>query len=130
MLEFVFELVFEVLGEVLLAIVFEALAEAGVHVTRNPTKEPPRPWLAAIGYAVLGAIAGGISLVIVPHLFMASQKTQLLNLVIAPVFAGAAMSALGAWRKNRGQDLIRLDRFAYGWLFAFSMALVRFCFAQ
>jgi hypothetical protein len=128
MLEAVVEILFELVAEVLLQVVFEALAEAGVHVARNPTKDPPRPWLAAIGYAGLGAIAGGISVWLVPALFMTSQKAQLLNLLVAPVFAVLVMMAIGSWRRSRGQELIRLDRFAYGWLFAFAMALVRYVF--
>jgi hypothetical protein len=36
------------------------------------------------------------------------------------------MALLGAWRARRGQDLIRLDRFAYGYLFALAMAAMRF----
>jgi hypothetical protein len=40
------------------------------------------------------------------------------------------MVALGAWRAQRGEPLLRLDRFSYGYLFALSQALVRFRFVQ
>jgi len=39
------------------------------------------------------------------------------------------MAILGAWRARRGQQVLRIDRFAYGYLFALSIALVRFYFA-
>jgi hypothetical protein len=42
------------------------------------------------------------------------------------VLAGVAMAALGAWRRRRDEEPILLDRFAYGFLFAFVMAAVRF----
>ena len=43
---------------------------------------------------------------------------------------GALMAALGAWRRRRGEALVRLDRFAYGLVFAFAMSAVRFVFAR
>jgi hypothetical protein len=52
------------------------------------------------------------------------------NLVLTPLAAGLMMSLMGAWRRRRGDDLIRLDRFSYGVLFALAMALVRFFFAS
>jgi hypothetical protein len=36
---------------------------------------------------------------------------------------------MGAWRARRGQQVLRIDRFAYGYLFALSLGLVRFYFA-
>jgi hypothetical protein len=39
------------------------------------------------------------------------------------------MTALGAWRSGRGQELMRLDRFLYGYCFALAVAAVRFQFA-
>lgn len=52
------------------------------------------------------------------------------SLVLTPVFAGLLMNAVGAWRKRRGDALLRIDRFAYGYLFALSVALIRFFFAH
>jgi hypothetical protein len=40
------------------------------------------------------------------------------------------MCLMGAWRARRGDDVLRIDRFAYGYVFALSLALVRFIFAQ
>jgi hypothetical protein len=39
------------------------------------------------------------------------------------------MSAIGIWRRRRGKELIRLDRFAYGYLFALAMGIIRFVYA-
>lgn len=81
-----------------------------------------------MGYLFLGLVAGGISLALAPQAF-AQGKWRLITLAVAPVAAGLAMTALGAWRAKRGQNLVRLDRFLYGYLFAFAFALVRFQFA-
>lgn len=129
-MEVIFELLFEFFGEVLLQDVFEVLAEFGLQSLNAPFKKKPEPWLAGIGYAVFGALAGGVSLLIFPMLFVASHGGQVLNLVFAPVMSGLAMVALGMWRVRRDQDTIRLDKFAYGYVFALAMALVRFSFGS
>lgn len=128
-MELIFEILFQLIGEVLLQIGFEALAELGVRSVRKP-KKPLNPWFAGIGYAIFGAIAGGFSLWLFPELFINSRGGQIASLIFTPIVAGAAMSTIGAWRRRRDQTLIRLDRFAYGYLFALAMALVRFAFAQ
>jgi hypothetical protein len=65
-----------------------------------------------------------------PALLVHSHTLQLMNVVLTPVAAGLAMMAMGAWRRRRDQELIRLDKFAYGYLFALAMALVRFNFGS
>ena len=51
------------------------------------------------------------------------------NLVLTPLSVGACMAGIGLWRANRGQRRLRIDRFSYGYLFALSLALVRFAWA-
>lgn len=55
-----------------------------------------------------------------------SPMAILADLILTPIAAGAVMAALGAGRRRRDQELIRLNRFPYGFLFAFAMAVVRF----
>ena len=134
-MEIVAELLFSLLAwlaEIVLQLLFEALAEFGVRALREPF-EPVRqvsPWLAGLGYTVYGAAAGGLSLLVFPLAFLSSPWARIANLAVTPLLAGATMSLLGAWRRRRGQDLVRLDRFSYGVLFALSMALVRYVFAD
>ena len=52
------------------------------------------------------------------------------SLSIAPLLAGLVMSAIGSIRRGRGMPVIRLDSFAYGFIFAFGMALIRFLFTK
>ena len=122
----------QLVAEVVLQIVFEATAELGLRSLREPFRRPQplHPVLAAIGYAIFGAIAGGASLWLFPYLFISSQWLRAVNLVATPLAAGAVMGALGAWRRRRNEDLIRLDRFSYGFLFALAMAVVRFVWGQ
>jgi xanthine/uracil permease len=114
--------------EVLLQIVLEALVEFGLHAVREPFRKQPHPAAATVGYLFLGLVVGSVSLVLVPHSF-AQGAWRLISLAVGPVVGGLAMVALGAWRAKRGQDLVRLDRFLYGYLFAVAFTLVRFQFA-
>jgi hypothetical protein len=122
------ELIFELLGEFVLQVIGEALVEIGFHSLAAPFRRPPNPWLAGIGYALLGAILGGISLLAFPD-NLVPGAWRVANLVATPIAVGAVMALMGAWRARRGQQVLRIDRFAYGYLFALSIALVRFWFA-
>ena len=129
-MEFIFELLFEFFGELLLQIVFELLAELGWRGVSAPFRKSAHPLVAGIGYAVFGAIAGGLSLWWFPNLFIASHLGRVANVVVTPLLAGTAMALLGAWRRRRDQQTGLLDRFAYAFIFAMAMALVRFRFGM
>jgi hypothetical protein len=126
--EFLFEILFELFGELLLQIVAEILFEIGLRSIAAPFKTKPNPYLATLGYVLFGATAGGLSLWAFPSLFIGSHAGRIANAIVTPFIAGGCMMAIGAWRRRRNQELILLDRFAYGYLFALVMALVRLRF--
>ena len=121
------ELVLEVLGEFLLQAIGEALIELGLHSLAEPFRKPPNPWLAALGYTIFGAVFGGLSLLAFPA-NQVPQPWRVLNLMLTPLAVGGIMVLMGGWRAKRGQPALRIDRFAYGYLFALSLALIRFQF--
>jgi hypothetical protein len=123
------EFLFELLFEFVIQIVLELLAEVGLRSISNPSRRKPDPWLAAFGYALLGAAAGGLSLLVFPQ-HITSEPLRIANLVLMPFAIGLAMMAMGAWRARRGDSLLRIDRFGCGYLFALSLALVRYGFAS
>lgn len=152
-MEILFELLWvaaEFIAEIALQLAFEWLTGTGVRGLRNvrdardernarnagnarSAKPPARefsPALAVVGYAALGAVVGAISLWPFPHSFIGPYPARLANLIVTPVIAGALMSLIGERRQRRGEPLIRLDRFAYGVVFAFAMSLVRFLWAR
>lgn len=124
------ELLFEVFGEFVLQVVVEALLQGSMHTLAAPFKKQSSPWLAGIGYLVLGAIAGGISVWVLPNYLMPNPHWRVLNAACTPIAAGLCIAALGAWRARRGQTVLRIDKFAYGYLFALAFGLMRFWFAQ
>ena len=123
------EAIVELVAEILLQLFFELLAELGLRSVAEPFRKRPHPALAATSYLIFGLAAGGVSLLFAPHAF-GQGSWRLVNLLVAPIVVGLAMAGLGAWRAKRGQDLVRLDRFMYGYLFAVSFAIVRFQFAE
>jgi hypothetical protein len=130
-MEFIFELIFELFGEVIIQIVMEALAEVGFHMFQNSDSErkPSPPWRLALIYIFFGLLAGGLSLLVLPNSFMHSQLGKIVCLALTPIAAGLAMMLIGAWRQKRGQQVVELDRFAYGYIFALAAALVRYQWA-
>ena len=120
--------ILEALLELVIQVGFGALGEVLGRVLKKPTADfqSVHPWWAAAGYAVLGAAMGFVSLLVVPTLMIQSPMLRMANLVFAPLLTGASMAALGAWRRKKGQAIMRLDTFAYGVYFGFAMSLVRY----
>ncbi|MEG2050389.1 MAG: hypothetical protein RR100_26340 [Comamonas sp.] len=50
--------------------------------------------------------------------------------MLTAIAVGAVMGAMGAWRARKGEPLLRINRFFYGYLFALCFALVRFVWAS
>ncbi|MBK6942078.1 MAG: hypothetical protein IPH13_18010 [Planctomycetes bacterium] len=117
------------IAEIALQVVSELLFELGLRGVGEAVA-PRKPWLAAIGYALLGAIAGGISLQFFPAHLLQNPAARIANLLLTPLAAGAAMTGLGRWRRRKGQRIIQLDTFAYGCLFALAMAIVRLALCE
>lgn len=127
-MEFILETLLQFLGEILLQILAEFLFELGLHSMAEAIKRPltGNPWLVSLGYALMGLIAGLISLVVFPSILIHSATLQGINLIVSPVLAGLSMTAIGIWRRRHGQLLVNINRFTYGFLFAFCMAIVRY----
>ena len=128
MFEVILELLFEFFGEFLLQLVLEVLLESGLQVLAAPFQKKSNPWLAAVGYALFGAAIGGLSLLVVGH-SLVPASLRLANLLLTPLAVGGTMALLGAWRARRGQQVLRIDRFLYGYLFALTLGMVRYLYA-
>ena len=127
-MEFIFELLFEIFGELLLQLALELLAELGLRAVGKRFAKPLHPLAGGVGYALLGAIGGGLSLWWFPQLFIASHAGRIANVIVTPILSGGAMAMLGAWRRRRDQHTVLIDRFAYAFIFAMAMALIRLRF--
>jgi hypothetical protein len=124
-------IVIQVFGEFFLQLLLELLSEIGVRTFAGMIRTPTiGPWAALFGYLLLGVIIAATSLHFFPHHLISSPVGRIANLALTPVLAGGFMMGLGNWREARDQDLIRLDKFAYGYCFALEIALIRFFFAK
>jgi hypothetical protein len=123
------EAIFEIFFEIVVQLFGEVLIEFGLQMLAEPFQRRPNPWVAGIGYVMLGAIVGGVSLLVF-RAHLVGPAWRVVNLIVTPVVAGLCMTAIGAWRARRGDPVLRIDRFAYGYLFALSFALLRFWFAN
>lgn len=124
------EVIFELLAEFIFQALGEALIELGFHALAEPFRKPVNPWLAAFGYTLFGAIFGGLSLLIFPMHFISIGSFRIANLILTPVAVGFCMVLMGKWRSRRGDPLFGIDKFAYGYLFALSLALIRYFYAK
>jgi hypothetical protein len=122
-LGFFFELSLQLFGEIFCELGFRALAEA------CQGKQLKNPALASIGYFILGAAIGGLSLLFFGNALLHKPVWRILNLILTPVAAGLVMAGIGILRQKKGQKVVRLDRFGYGFIFAFGTALVRFLYS-
>ena len=123
-------IVFQFFGELFLQVFAEIFLEVGFHRAADSFQRKPEPWLAFIGYAIFGGIFGAVSLIFLPFLLIHSHSLQIVGLFFAPFTAGLIMVMIGMWRRRRGDELVRLDRFAYSFIFAFMMGLIRFIYAD
>jgi len=125
-LEFILELIAEFLFEFLLQFVLELLFQFGLQIFAEPLRKKPHPLVAAAAYVLAGAALGALSLWLFPALMVKVRIYQWVNLVLTPVLVGIAMVLVGIWRRNHERLELRINRFSYGFLFAFSVAFVRF----
>jgi hypothetical protein len=117
--EFLLELLLELLGEPLLTGVARALAAT------LPNRWRESPWLAGVGYVLVGLLLSGLSIWLVPHHLLKSPVLRAANFVAAPILCGFTLSLVGVWRQRRHRAPSLMDGFRYGMLFGLTVQLVR-----
>ena len=128
-MEVIFEFIFQFVAEVLLQAVAELLVELGYHSVADTLRRPRNPILSTIGFVIIGAIAGGVSLLILPHSPVQDPTLRTLNLFATPTMLGMMMVLVGRLRQKKGQELVYIDKFGYAFVFAFTMGLMRYIWA-
>ena len=124
------------LGEILCEFLLQILAELTVSVASRGIRRlrvgarKYGPGFSAVLFALLGVIAGGLSLFVFPHPLLHPSKLHGISILLSPLMTGFVMSGLGRTVQRRGRMPARIETFAYGFTFALGMALMRFIFAQ
>jgi hypothetical protein len=122
--EIFLEALFELAGEALLDLALRALGEVFESVDRA------NPVLASLGYAILGSLAGGVSLFVFPHPLVRPSRVHGISLLVSPVVTGLLMSFIGSSLRRQGKKVVQIESFGYGFAFALGMALIRFLFVR
>ena len=122
----------EFLVELLLQIGIEVLAEFCLRaVGATLQSENARgPLFAALGYSILGACCGGLSLLVFPAAFLPAGGARVVHLMVSPVLAGGLMALVGRRRRRVGKSTIRFETFGYGYVFALAFAVTRTLWVQ
>jgi hypothetical protein len=128
----VLELFLEIIFEGLLQLGSQLLVELGYRGLAETIapRQDRNPILAGFGYALLGLIVGGLSLFIFPEAIARGERFHGINVLVAPALAGLGMAGLGWLLERSGRRRLRIDSFAYGFIFALPMSLVRFYFTD
>jgi hypothetical protein len=119
LLEIVFEFLAEFLFQILIEIGFESLAE----IFRRHRSLSLIASLITI--TLVGALVGLFWSNMFPRRILPKPAVTGISLFLAPICAGLVMKAFGDWRRRGGHEPTRLATFWGGFLFAFSVALVR-----
>jgi multisubunit Na+/H+ antiporter MnhE subunit len=89
--------------------------------------------LTGFMYALLGVLAGALSLLVLPHPLIHREhpiRFHCISLLISPIIAGLVLSSVGAVMRTWGKKVTPVETFGYGFAFALGMALIRFFFAK
>ena len=118
----------EILIEVFFQVAIEAVVAFVSRCLRNIFSESKviSPVLAAVGYLLLGVIFGVVSVFAIPHPIIRPSKIHGISLIVSPVITGLIMSQAGVQLRRNGKKTVRIESFAYGFTFAFGIAIVRF----
>jgi hypothetical protein len=132
LLGWLLEPIFQAILEAFLEYVIGALVDVILRGTKEAFKTTAieNPVLACVGYVFLGAVLGGLSLLVFPHPLVHPSRIHGINVIVSPVIAGVMMSLTGAILRRREKRTTRLESFGYGFALAFGVVLVRFLFTK
>ena len=129
-----FEFLLEAFLELIAAAVLDLATRASLGVFKGIAEAiKGNRVLTSIIYALLGALAGALSLLVLPHPLIHRQHPTPfhgISLIISPLFAGVVLSLVGNLLRRLGKRVTPLETFGYGFAFALGMAVVRFFLAK
>ncbi len=83
-------------------------------------------YFGILGYSLLGAVVGALTLFVFPDHLIRSSGLQIANLIVTPLLVAALMAQIGAMRRRRDKRVVRLEEFIYAYATALTFAVVRF----
>ena len=95
----------------------------------KPLQAPVEPFqrvMAFVGFLILGTFAGEVSLLLFSHPLVHPSRIHGISLLVSPVVTGSIMSLVGSALRRHDKQTVVIESFAYGFAFAFGMALCRY----
>ena len=123
-LELFAEFLLQLFAEVIVAVAWSVLGEV------VETEQVRNKVVSVVMYLPLGAIIGVISLAVFPHPLVRPSTVHGISLLISPVVTGSVMALIGSILRRLNKKVVPIENFAYGFAFAFGMALVRLMLAR
>jgi hypothetical protein len=119
---------FEAVLEYLLAMFVVTLLRIADNITRSLALKGELATSVILG--LMGLSAGLLSIPIFPHHLLHPAKVHGINLLVSPVLTGLMLSWTGSALRKREKETTPIERFGYGFIFAFGIALMRLLFAR
>lgn len=115
----------EVILELLLTLFGETLLDSLVHKFAGSDRAM-RMALRIVTFAILGAFAGALSLLLFPVHFIRDANLRLVTLILTPFLAGTLFAFVGRQRLRHDKYVSGLETFWPAYSFALAMAVVRY----
>jgi hypothetical protein len=116
--QFVFEAIFQIFVELLADGIWRHLPA------------PARTFVKGLACVLFAVVLAAISSKLAPAPFLKSESLRIAYLIVVPLLVGAAMAWVGRVISSRGKATATLEKFGFGWLFAFSFACTRYLLAR
>jgi hypothetical protein len=126
------EIFWEIVGEALFEFFFAGFTDLLLRAWGNFFRpfEIHNSFAASVGYALMGLVMGGMSLLFFSHHLVHPSKVHGISLVLGPACAGLLMWAMRTVLRRGNRKIIQFESFSYGYMFALGMALMRVFFAK
>ena len=116
----------EEIGQVFVELFLQLILEVFADAIWRRLPEPARIAVKVVLSSAFAVLIGWLSVSLKPSFGISSEALRIVYLIFAPVLIGIAMSWIGRFFVSREKPRSILERFVFGWLFAFSFALTRY----
>ena len=131
-MEIIFEIIFQLIFEVVFQTIAQLLIEVGLgrFVVWLKTKVEGDRVLLGTLYFLFGLILGGFSQFLFPEPIIKNYVVKALYFILSPILIGLSLCFF-SWvinGKSLGDKFFKIEKFAFGFIFAVAFSLTRFYF--
>jgi uncharacterized YccA/Bax inhibitor family protein len=124
------EVLLVIIGEILFQIIGGFFVELILHVFVHPFRKQQNPTIAVMGYGLIGASIGGLSLLFFPTHLIHGSVWRGINIIFVSLIAGLIMAMLSNHKSEKIPPIYKNYQFYCGFYFALSWLAMRLIFAK